>query len=37
MWSLSNALTSAFREFDPIPQFRATAKVGSFFDATTPA
>jgi hypothetical protein len=26
MWSLSNAFTSAFKELDPIPQFRATAK-----------
>jgi len=25
MWSLSNAFTSAFKELDPIPQFRATA------------
>ena len=30
MWSLSNAFTSAFKELDPIPQFRATAKLGSF-------
>ena len=28
MWSLSNAFTSAFKELDPIPQFRATAKLG---------
>lgn len=27
MWSLSNAFTSAFKNLDPIPQFRATAKV----------
>jgi hypothetical protein len=26
-WSLSNAFTSAFKELDPIPQFRATAKL----------
>jgi len=32
MWSLSNAFTSAFKELDPIPQFRATAKLGRFLD-----
>jgi hypothetical protein len=32
IWSLSNAFTSAFKELDPIPQFRATAKLGRFFD-----
>ena len=30
MWSLSNAFNSAFKELDPIPQFRATAKLGRF-------
>jgi hypothetical protein len=30
MWSLSNAFTSAFKELEPIPQFRATAKLGRF-------
>jgi hypothetical protein len=30
MWSLSNAFTSAFKKLDPIPQFRATAKLGEF-------
>ena len=29
MWSLSNAFTSAFKKFDPVPQFKATAKLGS--------
>jgi hypothetical protein len=29
-WSLSNAFTSAFKDLDPIPQFRATAKLGTF-------
>jgi hypothetical protein len=29
-WSLANAFTSAFKELDPIPQFKATAKLGSF-------
>jgi hypothetical protein len=30
MWSLSNAFTSAFKKLDPIPQFKATAKLGAF-------
>ena len=30
--SMSNAFTSAFKELDPIPQFRATAKLGKFFE-----
>jgi hypothetical protein len=30
MRSLSNAFTSAFKEMDPIPQFKATAKSDSF-------
>jgi hypothetical protein len=34
-WSLSNAFTSAFKELDPIPQFRATAKLASFLEVTT--
>jgi hypothetical protein len=34
MWSLSNAFTSAFKELDPIPQFKATAKLGAFLEAT---
>jgi hypothetical protein len=29
-WSLSNAFTTAFKELDPIPQFKATAKLGEF-------
>ena len=28
LWSLSNAFTSAFKELDPVPQFRATASLG---------
>jgi len=32
MWSLSNAFTSAFKELDPIPQFRGTAKLGGFLE-----
>jgi hypothetical protein len=27
---LSNAFTSAFKELNPIPQFKATAKLGAF-------
>ena len=34
-WSLSNAFTSAFKELDPIPQFRATAKLASFIEVAT--
>jgi hypothetical protein len=30
LWSLSNAFISAFKDLHPIPQFRATAKLGSF-------
>ena len=32
LWSLSNAFTSAFKELDPIPQFKATAKLGAFLE-----
>jgi hypothetical protein len=28
LWSLSNAFTCAFEELEPIPQFKATAKLG---------
>ena len=30
MWSLSNAFTSAFKELEPIPQFKATGKLAVF-------
>lgn len=30
LWSLSNAFTSAFKQLEPIPQFRATAKLAGF-------
>jgi hypothetical protein len=30
--SLSNAFTSAFKELDPIPQFKATARFGDFLE-----
>jgi len=33
LWSLSNAFTSAFKELDPIPQFKATAKLAGFLEA----
>ena len=33
MWSLSNAFTSALKELDPIPQFKATAKLGGFLES----
>lgn len=35
IWSLSNAFTSAFKDLDPIPQFKATAKLASFLKAST--
>lgn len=31
-WSLSNAFTSALKDLDPIPQFKATAKLASFLE-----
>jgi hypothetical protein len=31
-WSLANAFTSAFKELDPIPQFKATAKLAPFLE-----
>jgi hypothetical protein len=37
MWSLSNAFTSAFKELDPIPQFRATARLGRFLETANAA
>ena len=33
MWSLSNAFTSAFKKLDPVPQFKATAKLGKCLEA----
>jgi len=32
IWSLSNAFTSALKELEPIPQFKATAKLGAFLE-----
>jgi hypothetical protein len=34
MWSLSNAFTSAFKELDPIPQYKATGKLAGFLETT---
>ena len=34
-WSLSNAFTSAFKDLDAIPHFKATAKLASFLELTT--
>jgi hypothetical protein len=36
LWSLSNAFTSAFKNLEPIPQFKATARLGSFLEVATP-
>jgi len=33
MWSLSNAFTSTFKELAPIPQFKATARLGEFLES----
>jgi hypothetical protein len=33
IWSLSNAFTSAFKELEPIPQFKSTAKLGEFLES----
>jgi hypothetical protein len=34
LWSLSNAFTSAFKQLEPIPQFKATAKLAGFLEAS---
>jgi Domain of unknown function (DUF932) len=31
-WSLQNGFTSAFKLLDPVPQFKATASLGEFFN-----
>lgn len=31
-WSLSNAFTSAFKELDPLPQYKATANLAEFLN-----
>ena len=33
MWSLSNAFTSSFKELEPIPLYRATAKLAGFLQS----
>jgi hypothetical protein len=33
VWSLGNAFTSAFEALDPIPQFKATAKLAQFLES----
>ena len=33
MWSLSNAFTTAFKDLEPIPQFKATGKLAPFLAA----
>ena len=35
LWSLSNAFTSAFKELDPIPQYKATAKLAGFLESVS--
>ena len=35
-WSLQNSFTSAFKLLDPIPQYKATASLGEFFDKPSP-
>jgi hypothetical protein len=35
LWSLSNAFTGAFKDLDPIPQFKATARLASFLELAT--
>lgn len=32
LWSIHNAFTSAFKILDPLPQFKATASLGAFFN-----
>ena len=36
-WSVSNAFTSAFKEPEPIPQYKATAKLTGFLQAVRPS
>lgn len=33
VWSLQNAFTSAFKELDPIPQYKATANLAGYIEA----
>lgn len=36
LWSLENAFTSTFKQLKPIPQFQATAQLGTFIKNVTP-
>jgi len=36
MGSLSNAFTSAFKELEPIPRYKATAKLAGFLQSVRP-
>ena len=35
-WSLPNAFTSAFKELEAIPQYKATAKLAGLLQAVRP-
>ena len=35
LWSLSNAFTTAFKQLDPVPQFRATGKLAPFLETAS--
>jgi hypothetical protein len=36
LWSLENAFTSGFKQLKPIPQYQATAQLGTFMKNVTP-
>ena len=36
LWSLENAFTTGFKQLQPIPQYRATAQLGTFMKNVTP-
>jgi hypothetical protein len=33
LWSLSNAFTAAFKQLDPLPEFRAAAELATFLNS----
>ena len=35
MWSMANAFTSAFKDLDPIPQYKATGKLAGFLQTVS--
>jgi hypothetical protein len=37
VWGLSNAFTSAFKELDPIPLFRATGRLAGSLETASAA